>query len=79
MFRRIVTMALGLAVTAILTPSFPAVAGMVPQACIASAHHQDAAHTGFSCASLPSSVGRKWSVTLNVPTSYPAIAGGKCS
>jgi outer membrane protein assembly factor BamB len=37
----------------------------------------NAAHNGFSCTTLPTSLTRKWSVTLNGAASYPLIDDGK--
>ena len=41
------------------------------------AHHENAAHNGNSCVTLPATPTQKWSVTLNGPVSYPILADGK--
>jgi outer membrane protein assembly factor BamB len=45
--------------------------------CIATAHDENAAHTGFSCATLPTRLHRHWRVTLQGQASYPLIVGGR--
>jgi outer membrane protein assembly factor BamB len=53
------------------TPNPPSTA-----VCDAVAHHQDASHSGYSCASLPTAPSELWSTTLNGFASYPIIADG---
>ena len=72
----------GAAALSLLAPASAAAAAQAPGAastlsCPAVAHHQDAAHNGLSCTSLPASPAKKWSVTLNGDASYPVIADGK--
>jgi outer membrane protein assembly factor BamB len=45
--------------------------------CTATADHENAAHTGFSCAALPTRLHRHWRVTLQGEASYPLIVGGR--
>jgi len=45
--------------------------------CRATAHHENARHSGRSCTTLPAQPVKKWSVTLNGDASYPIIADGK--
>jgi outer membrane protein assembly factor BamB len=70
------------AVLALLAPASIAAAADTPGAattlqCRATAHHEDASHSGRSCTTLPAQPVKKWSVTLNGDASYPIIAGGK--
>jgi outer membrane protein assembly factor BamB len=70
------------ALLALLTPASIAAAAGTPGPatslpCWATAHHEDAFHSGWSCATLPAHPVKKWSVTLNGDASYPIIADGK--
>jgi outer membrane protein assembly factor BamB len=70
------------ALLALLTPASIAAAADTAGAattsqCQATAHHEDASHSGLSCTTLPAHPVKKWSVTLNGDASYPIIADGK--
>ena len=41
------------------------------------AHHENAAHDGRNCSTVPVNPAQLWSVTLNGAASYPVIAGGR--
>ena len=40
-------------------------------------HHENAAHDGRNCSTVPVNPAQLWSVTLNGAASYPVIAGGR--
>jgi outer membrane protein assembly factor BamB len=70
-------MAVSLCVTATLPGASARATTSSTAPCRAVARHQDPAHSGFSCTTLPTILTKKWSVTLNGAASYPIIADGK--
>jgi outer membrane protein assembly factor BamB len=66
------------AAAAAVALAFPASASAsVSTACPDVAHHENAAHDGRNCSTVPVNPAQLWSVTLNGAASYPVIAGGR--
>jgi outer membrane protein assembly factor BamB len=72
------TMTVMAAAAAAAALAFPASASAsVSTTCADVAHHENAAHDGRNCSTVPVNPAQLWSVTLNGSASYPVIAGGR--
>ena len=68
-------MAAAAAAVALAVPA--SASASVSTACPDVAHHENAAHDGRNCSTVPVNPAQLWSVTLNGAASYPVIAGGR--
>jgi outer membrane protein assembly factor BamB len=75
--RRTMIATLSIALVVLSVPASGAAAASAGTSCPAVAHHIDAQHSGFSCSTLPTTLAKKWSITLNGDASYPLVAGGR--